>query len=483
MWQIAEPETWQRKCLQLISRPPGYLGASLMDSRNTVIQAGLVGNEQDDYAWVVRVARRYPDEPIQDYIWRAFCLAHNMRLLVQSGPVPYLPEAGRICHVFSSHLEPLRDLVNLDTLVGDRLADTDRELSGTALELSDAELEQVINDSGLSKPAWVMGYAIPYCPGRPLSVYLRRGHRLTVKQIADLALEVARFLAALHARGWGFCAWEWEHFILDSAHRLKGILGYSHFQRLRAFDIDWVSRDIQWFGQWLQVLLGNLCLPAGDAHRRGVLWRVANIALQGRQRGFTSSREVYEELTVAAGDVVAVRVGSESCTRVGVFIDTANVLTSLGGWFIDFAEVLRSMVSYNEGWKVVRAVAVVPVPEGGSRDRLIQRLLQMGLEVEEVPVPATGAEQLDDQVLQQLISRAIRDIDVLVLLTGDHHFVPVLRWVKEQQVSTTVVAFGDAAESLREFNLVDGMRRFHRCIDITRRFTESRYSNRESSEV
>lgn len=142
--------------------------------------------------------------------------------------------------------------------------------------------------------------------------------------------------------------------------------------------------------------------------------------------------------------------------RVGVFIDVQNVYHSaknLYGARVNFGELLRTAVSSRP---LVRALAYVVKSETAfGEESFFEALRKTGLELrcKDLQIYADGAKKADwDVGLAVDAIRMANTLDVIVLVTGDGDFVPLveyLKWGLGKQVE--VAAFGRTTSSkLRE---------------------------------
>jgi len=132
--------------------------------------------------------------------------------------------------------------------------------------------------------------------------------------------------------------------------------------------------------------------------------------------------------------------------RVGVFVDMQNLYHSakhLHGARINFAELVR-MASADR--QVVRAlVYVVKSGEGEEEKAFFDALEKSGLELKmkDLQVFAGGAKKADWDVgmAVDVISLA-KQLDVVVLATGDGDFVPLVEYLQHNGLIVEAVSFG-----------------------------------------
>lgn len=142
--------------------------------------------------------------------------------------------------------------------------------------------------------------------------------------------------------------------------------------------------------------------------------------------------------------------------RVGIFIDVQNVYHSaknLYGSRVNFDELVKVALA---GRKLIRAVAYVVKSEAALGEAaFFEALRKAGLElrIKDLQVYPGGAKKADwDVGLAVDAIRMANFLDVIVLVTGDGDFVPLveyLKWGMGRQVE--VMAFSRTASGrLRE---------------------------------
>ncbi|HLD86405.1 MAG TPA: NYN domain-containing protein [Patescibacteria group bacterium] len=140
--------------------------------------------------------------------------------------------------------------------------------------------------------------------------------------------------------------------------------------------------------------------------------------------------------------------------RVGVFVDVANMYYSsrnLFGSRTNFGKVLEVAVA---GRKLIRAIAYVIRAEAPEEAKFFDALDKQGFEVKrkDLQVFVGGAKKGDWDVgiAIDTISMAPK-LDVVVLVTGDGDFVPLIEFLQFLGQRVEVMAFGEtAAAKLRE---------------------------------
>src|SRR3989338_1793017 len=140
--------------------------------------------------------------------------------------------------------------------------------------------------------------------------------------------------------------------------------------------------------------------------------------------------------------------------RVGVFVDVANMYHSAKNLYcarVNFNEVLKAAV---DGRRLVRAVAYVIKSNSTEEQSFFEALDKVGFEVKmkDLQVFAGGAKKADWDVgiAVDAISMAAK-FDVIVLVTGDGDFTPLVEYLQFQGHLVEVMAFGETTSArLRE---------------------------------
>ncbi|MFA4818300.1 MAG: NYN domain-containing protein [Patescibacteria group bacterium] len=136
--------------------------------------------------------------------------------------------------------------------------------------------------------------------------------------------------------------------------------------------------------------------------------------------------------------------------RVGVFIDVQNMYYSarnLYGARVNFGNILEQAVS---GRKLIRAIAYVIKAEAPEEVKFFEALDKQGFELKmkDLQVFVGGAKKgdWDVGVAIDAISMAPK-LDVIVLVTGDGDFVPLVQFLQFLGQRVEVIAFGDTASA------------------------------------
>jgi len=139
--------------------------------------------------------------------------------------------------------------------------------------------------------------------------------------------------------------------------------------------------------------------------------------------------------------------------RIGIFLDIQNLYHSARNLYnarVNFRELLKNLVGNR---KLIRAVAYVVKSETALGEKsFFEALSQAGLElrIKDLQIFAGGAKKADwDVGLAVDAIRMAESLDVIILVTGDGDFLPLvnyLKWGLGKQVE--VGAFSKTTSSL-----------------------------------
>jgi uncharacterized protein (TIGR00288 family) len=119
--------------------------------------------------------------------------------------------------------------------------------------------------------------------------------------------------------------------------------------------------------------------------------------------------------------------------RVGILVDVSNMYHSaknLYGKRVNFKEVLKTAVA---GRKLVRATAYVIKTESEEEEHFFEALSGQGFEVKmkDLQIFAGGAKKADwDVGIAMDAIRLAKKLDVIVLVSGDGDYLPMLEYVQ-----------------------------------------------------
>lgn len=168
--------------------------------------------------------------------------------------------------------------------------------------------------------------------------------------------------------------------------------------------------------------------------------------------------------------------------RVAVLIDTQNMYHSakhLHGARLAFGKVVEAMA---EGRPVIRAIAYVAKSKTGEEQGFFDAMTEMGIElkIKDIQEFSSGEKKADWDVGIAVDAVKLADkVDVIVLMTGDGDFVPLVEYLHGRGVIVEVAAFGESTNALlktvvdRFFDISE-----HRDLLIGAKFFHRQQANR-----
>jgi uncharacterized LabA/DUF88 family protein len=140
--------------------------------------------------------------------------------------------------------------------------------------------------------------------------------------------------------------------------------------------------------------------------------------------------------------------------RVEVLIDVQNLYHSAKNLYhsrVNFKEVLKQAIAER---KFIRAFAYVIRTKTGTEEPFFEALTKLGIEtrVKDLQEFYNGQKKADWDV--GIVIDAVRTapgVDVVILVSGDGDFIPLVEYLKNQGKRVEVMAFGKTTSShLRE---------------------------------
>jgi len=131
--------------------------------------------------------------------------------------------------------------------------------------------------------------------------------------------------------------------------------------------------------------------------------------------------------------------------RVAILMDVQNLYHSARSLYkkrVNFKAVLASALA---GRKLVRAVGYAVTTKAGTEKSFLEALEKIGIEIHERPLQEFygGAKKADWDV--GIVIDAIRFsdvVDVIVIVSGDGDFIPLVEYLKNRGRLVEVLAFG-----------------------------------------
>lgn len=156
--------------------------------------------------------------------------------------------------------------------------------------------------------------------------------------------------------------------------------------------------------------------------------------------------------------------------RVGVFVDVANMYHSAKNLYranVNFAKILEEAVANRQ---LIRAIAYVIRSKSREEQTFFEALGRQGFEVKmkDLQIFPGGMKKADWDVGITVDAIKLADkLDVIVLVSGDGDYLPLVNYLKENKgCRVEVIAFGETTsakliESADEFtDLSKNKRRF-----------------------
>lgn len=136
--------------------------------------------------------------------------------------------------------------------------------------------------------------------------------------------------------------------------------------------------------------------------------------------------------------------------RVAVFIDVQNMYHSaknLYGRRVNFQAILNAAVAERP---LIRAFGYVVRTESGEEKHFFEALERLGIETREkdLQIYYGGMKKADWDVGMAVDAiRLANSVEVIVIVSGDGDFIPLVEYLKNQGKQTEVIAFGKSASS------------------------------------
>lgn len=137
--------------------------------------------------------------------------------------------------------------------------------------------------------------------------------------------------------------------------------------------------------------------------------------------------------------------------RVAVFVDVQNMYHSAKNLYssnVNFTQLLQDAVGNRQ---LIRAIAYVVRAEGPKEQSFFDALEKGGFElkVKDIQVYAGGAKKADWDIGMAIDALTIaKHVDVVILITGDGDFIPLISYLQNNEGSLVeVVAFSRSCSS------------------------------------
>lgn len=155
--------------------------------------------------------------------------------------------------------------------------------------------------------------------------------------------------------------------------------------------------------------------------------------------------------------------------RVGVFIDTQNMYYSARYTFgrkVNFSHIVKDAV---QGRRLIRAIAYVVSTKTAEEKPFFDALQKAGIELREKELMEyfSGQKKADwDVGLAVDVVRMLDMLDVVVIVSGDGDFIPLVEYVKSHGRIVETMAFRETTSS----RLVEAVDRYTNMSENQRRY-------------
>lgn len=136
--------------------------------------------------------------------------------------------------------------------------------------------------------------------------------------------------------------------------------------------------------------------------------------------------------------------------RVAVLIDVQNMYHSAKNLYhsrVNFKEVLKQATA---GRQLIRAVGYVISTETGEEKTFFEALTKIGIETKtkDLQIFPGGLKKADwDVGLAIDAVRLAPSVDVVIIVSGDGDYVPLIEYLRNQGKQVEVIAFGRSASA------------------------------------
>jgi uncharacterized protein (TIGR00288 family) len=135
--------------------------------------------------------------------------------------------------------------------------------------------------------------------------------------------------------------------------------------------------------------------------------------------------------------------------RIGVFIDVENLYHSAKNLFrarVNFKQILKEVVGSR---KLIRAIAYVIKTETGEEKPFFSALEHLGIETKIKELQIYGEFKKADWDVGMTVDaiKISSSLDVIILLSGDGDFAPLVEYLKSHGKQVEIVAFSKSTSS------------------------------------
>lgn len=168
--------------------------------------------------------------------------------------------------------------------------------------------------------------------------------------------------------------------------------------------------------------------------------------------------------------------------RVGIFIDTQNMYYSARNAFsrrVNFKNIVTDAV---QGRKLIRAIAYVVRTKTAEETPFFEALMKMGIELQEKELMEydSGHKKADwDVGLAVDVIRMLDMLDVVVIVSGDGDFIPLVEYVRNRGRIVEIMGFGETTST----KLIESTQIYTNLSENKRRYLMSNRSEKSANEA
>ena len=134
--------------------------------------------------------------------------------------------------------------------------------------------------------------------------------------------------------------------------------------------------------------------------------------------------------------------------RIGVFVDVQNMYHSARNLYnarVNFGKILETAVN---GRQLIRALAYVVKSSATEENTFFEAISKQGFEVrmKDLQIFPGGAKKGDWDVGMAVDAiKLSAKLDVIILVTGDGDFIPLVEYLQNHGQQVEVIAFGESS--------------------------------------
>jgi uncharacterized protein (TIGR00288 family) len=134
--------------------------------------------------------------------------------------------------------------------------------------------------------------------------------------------------------------------------------------------------------------------------------------------------------------------------RIGVFVDVQNMYHSARNMYnarVNFGKILETAVN---GRQLIRALAYVVKSSATEENTFFEAISKQGFEVrmKDLQIFPGGAKKGDWDVGMAVDAIKLSSkLDVIILVTGDGDFIPLVEYLQNHGQQVEVIAFGESS--------------------------------------